>query len=295
MNKFEDIPQAIISDVQRFSIAYDKPMVYHLKDWSFQNHFFTNFKSSANSLTVMLHGAIDRTKKPFPNYQRWSWSADIHNSVLVLNDPTLLDNKLRIGWWQGDKDTYPLPDACKFIRLVLDELGFTSQQLMFYGSSAGGFASLMMAGHFRGSTALVNNPQTNCLAYRQRKVTRLLKQKFAGAPKDVLFDEDPTRFSVAHFYESINYIPAITYYQCIEDSHHYENHFQPFVQTIYKFKPLNFEPILYHQPHGNNNPHAPLDRATVVPIMNKAIHRMESYLQENCDAGALFRPTIASA
>ena len=59
MNKFEDIPQTIISDVQRFSIAYDKPMVYHLKDWSFQNHFFTNFKSSANSLTVMLHGAID--------------------------------------------------------------------------------------------------------------------------------------------------------------------------------------------------------------------------------------------
>jgi len=281
MDKFEDLPRTTILDLNYFSIIYDQPMVYHLKDWSFQNHFFTNFKRSTKSLTVMLHGAINRAKKPFPNYQRWSWSEDIQNSVLNLNDPTLLNNNLYVGWWQGDKENHPLPEACKFIRLVLDKLGFSNQQLVFYGSSAGGFASLMMAGHFKGSTALVNNPQVNCLAYRLDKVTALLEQKFPGWSKEELFQSDPSRFSVTDFYQAIKYIPTIVYYQCMEDKFHYEQHFLPFVQAINKFKPLNFTPVLYHQFEGASNSHTPLGRAAVVPIINKIIGDIEAHLPGN--------------
>jgi hypothetical protein len=149
MTKLNDIKKNTIHSSAYFDLIYDEPVVNEFNYWPNPNHFFSYFKKGSRKLVVMLQGAIDRTKVLLPVFQRWSWSEDIKSSVLILNDLTLFDNHLKIGWWQGDENSYALPSACDFMSLVIRKLGYSIQDVLFYGSSAGGFAALMMAGHLK--------------------------------------------------------------------------------------------------------------------------------------------------
>ena len=150
MTKLNHIKKNTIHSIAEFELFYDQALVNELKDWEYPNHFFSYFKKESTKLVVMLQGAIDRTKIQLPIFQRWSWAEDIEASVLILNDPTLFGNDLRLGWWQGEEEQYAIPSAGEFIKLVIDKLGYSVKDLLFFGSSAGGFSALMMAGHLKG-------------------------------------------------------------------------------------------------------------------------------------------------
>ena len=226
----------------------------------------------------MLQGGIDRTKMQLPIFQRWSWAEEIKASVLILNDPTLFGNDLVLGWWQGNEEQYAIPSACEFIKLVVNKLGYSLNDLLFYGSSAGGFASLMMAGHLKGSMAIVNNPQTNLIKYHLGPVQDLLVNKFRGMPNEEVFEQYPTRISVSEWFKSIGYIPRIVYYQNVKDPFHFENHYQPFVQDLYQsgIDPNEFQSVLYTHSWG----HFPLERVKTVSIINDWLTKLSKLNQK---------------
>lgn len=266
MTTFNQIKKHGIPSTAEFEIFYDIPLVNELKEWDYPNHFFSYFKTESSNLVVMLQGAVDRTKVQLPVFQRWSWAEDIEASVLILNDPTLFGNDLRLGWWQGSEEHYAIPSACEFIKLVVEKLGFSLKDVLLFGSSTGGFSALMMAGHLQGSMAIVNNPQTNIMKYREEHIQYFLQTKFRGMSPKEAFDRYPTRFSVSEFFKGIHYIPRIVYYQNVKDPFHFETQYIPFVRELYQsaIDPNEFQSVLYTHDWG----HFPLERVKTVSIIN---------------------------
>ena len=275
----ETIPvrKNVIKSVADFAVIYDEPLINELKGWSYPNHFFSYFKKDATQLVVMFQGHVGRKRMTLPIFQRWSWAEAIDASVVVLNDPTLWGNDLNIGWWQGEQEQYALPIACEFVELLIDCLGHTKQDVLFFGSSAGGFVALMMAGHCEGSMALVNNPQTNILSYHEPHVRNLLNIKFGGISKEEASKQYPNRFSVSAFFQSIPSIPRIIYYQNTKDDFHFENHYLPLVNFIYQSgsDPNEFHSILYTHPYG----HDPLEKVKMIAIINDSLAELKNSKQ----------------
>ena len=170
------------------------------------------------------------------------------------------------------EDRYAIPSACEFIKLVIEKLGFSLKDVLLFGSSAGGFSALMMAGHLQGSMAIVNNPQTNILEYIQQYDPQFLQIKFRGMSPQEAFDRYPTRFSVSDFFKSIHYIPRILYYQNVKDPFHFETQYLPFVRELYQsaIDPNEFQSVLYTHDWG----HFPLERVKTVSIINHWLTRL---------------------
>lgn len=278
MTKLNHIKQNWIPSGAELEIFYDQPFVNELKDWPYPNHFFSYFKKGSTKLVVMLQGGIDRTKMQLPIFQRWSWAEEINASILILNDPTLFDNDLVLGWWQGSEEQYAIPSACQFIKVVINKLGYSCKDILFYGSSAGGFSSLMMAGYLKGSMAIVNNPQINLIKYHRGPVQDLWTNKFRGMSNEEVFERYPTRLSVSEWFKSIHYIPKIVYYQNVKDPLHFENHYRPFVQDLYQsgIDPNEFQSILYTHSWG----HFPLERVKTVSIINDWVRKLSELDQK---------------
>lgn len=212
----------------------------------------------SNKLLIMGQGAVDRNRKQLPVYQRKSWLDCFDCNVLILQDPTLyLTPTLRLGWAQGLKSHNPMATFVKIIRKVRTLLDIQNNNVVFFGSSAGGFVSLFLGGYFKGSTVVVNNPQTDIFRYHEAPVRSLLAAGFDGIEFDEYRSIFPSRYSVSKFYEEIQFVPEILYYQNICDTEHLENHCFPFVEGISGLQHAwhnNVDLKLYSDEKSGHNP-----------------------------------------
>lgn len=189
--------------------------------------------SESNHLVIFLQGAVDRSKRELPIFHRWSWAKDIPSNVLILSDPLLYRNdKLRIGWYVGAHNFDYIQKFSYFIKLLLKEIGIKKERVIFFSSSAGGYAAMAMATNIRGSLAVVNNPQTNVLNYHAGHVKDFLDVGFNGIPKDAVDDTMLFRFSLVERMKKQKFVPRIKYFQNIADKFHYNNHFLPFFNGV---------------------------------------------------------------
>ncbi len=180
-------------------------------------------------LFVLLSGAHDVERYPLPQFDRWSWSERYPGSVLCISDPTLYlaPKKLRIGWYVGNREHDWMEAMASLVKMLAGRLGISINDVICYGSSAGGFASLMLATRLGCATAVAINPQTDIFQYSKRFVDEFLGVAFEGARNDSLIDEMPTRFSaIAAFKNSVNAKCLIV--QNTLDVTHFKKHFSPF-------------------------------------------------------------------
>ena len=80
---------------------------------------------------------------------------EFEDTVIYYNDPTLYLGKLSLGWGQGELNRFYLQDIANILEIVFVKLKVDSKNVLFYGSSGGGFMSLILAGFVKGSTALL--------------------------------------------------------------------------------------------------------------------------------------------
>ncbi|AJI54738.1 hypothetical protein LA56_1016 [Francisella philomiragia] len=121
---------------------------------------------SFDNLLVMFNGAVDVSRAKYPVFQRKSFIEYINANILIINDNTLTeDNGLSLGWYQSAPEWNLQSDIVFLIKKYLMALEIKNESLFLYGSSAGGFIASIMATHFRGSTAIVNNPQVDVLKF----------------------------------------------------------------------------------------------------------------------------------
>lgn len=213
---------------------------------------YLSFKDS-KKLFVLFNGAID-LEKNYPYYQRWGWKEKFPGNVLYILDPLIKkyeQDKLNLAWYLGDRDVDYANLISDFVKGVADQLAV--DEIYSYGSSGGGFASLMLAKKMPQVYAIAINPQTNIFDYHKNAVEKYLSLAWQSDIQTAKKEIENIDFDVFDFSGKKCLIVQNTV-----DVFHYKNHFKKFLREnsiesdeneFMKSQGISY--ILYEHPNGH--------------------------------------------
>ncbi|MCE4955683.1 S9 family peptidase [Macrococcoides caseolyticum] len=243
-----------------------------LENYTFENGFNTDFAVNFENKTYYFHlkynekydniicfsnGAIDPSKKQPPLFQRSSWKSEFRATCLFIDDPTLHNNGLKIGWGQGSIESFALEKIAQIIDKLMISLNYSKEKVTFYGSSAGGYMSIYLATLLKGTKVIVNNPQTYVLNYHESAVNKLLEIIYPNLTLDEVKEKYAYRLSLTQAFSKFKNTPKMLYMQnraCVSDM---KGHADPFMKNIAKYKGIkdvNIEFYFYKHPKEGHNP-----------------------------------------
>lgn len=205
-----------------------------------QIHDFIYFPYNNQNLFVLCPSAIIRGKFPVPYFYRWLWAANgkFPGNVIVMSDPSfLLDPNLRAGWLVGTRENDATKNFASIINIFCKTLKISFKNLIFWGSSAGGFVAMQLSKYFPGSTAVSVNAQTDI--YKFEAYDRLYRIGFPGMTDDEINNLYSERLTVLANIDKLKH-NRIIMVQNIQDTHYYEKHFKPFVRKLVNDANLEF-------------------------------------------------------
>lgn len=187
--------------------------------------------NGSEKLLVVFHGALARETYTLPRWEFKRALAGFEGSILFLQDPTLyVHDNLTLGWYVGTEDD----DGHLMVRELVEKAiaVLEPRQVVFTGSSGGGFASLAVSAHFPDSTSLVFSPQTSIERYLQPHRTRLISSAFPNLdPSGIQLEHMKDRLDMGALY-STERLNKIYYIQNAGDLSHIEAHCIPFVEVV---------------------------------------------------------------
>ncbi len=140
LEKIEEIPNG------RFNIEYKGILfecVFHYKP--------------EEVLYVILNGAL--TQK-VPEFSRWSYYKFLSGSMLNISDPMYrIYDDLKLGWYYGNKEYDMREYIVEIVEKIAHILDVQNKNIIFWGSSGGGAATIECASLIKGARAVAINPQ----------------------------------------------------------------------------------------------------------------------------------------
>ncbi|MFD2830020.1 glycosyl transferase [Corticicoccus populi] len=234
-------------------------------------YFKLYLKTGSRKLVVFSNGALDITKKQPPVFMRSSWHEEIQANCLFIDDRTIHNNNLKIGWGIGSKERHYLKDYNKFVNHICTLLDIEKSSLIYYGSSAGGFMSIAMASANRGAKAIVNNPQTYVSRYHEAIVKKLYQQIFPDKSKKEIIAEYSDRLSLVNIMARNKNVPEIFYLQnrlCQSDM---DNHLTPLWKNMDRYK-LNSRKINFTLYNNRRAGHNPIGKEQTINYINTVVN-----------------------
>ena len=142
-------------------------------------------------LFVLFGGARTLTQKNLYSFSRWSYFPFMAGNVLSIVDPMFYKfPNLELGWYYGTQDINIYSYMYKLIYIIKRKYNFNN--LIFYGSSGGGYAALQCATYFKNSLAIAINPQIyiNKFGYSKEfyKITNIDLDKKDKYERNLLVD-----------------------------------------------------------------------------------------------------------
>lgn len=172
----------------------------------------------ASTTLVLFHAAVDLSAFTLPVFTGVNLGAELEANLVFISDPCL-DLGISTTWFTGDQKRPLQKDLVDILAHVQKELG--ARHLMFYGASAGGFASMFYSHAFPGSLAIASNPQTNIADFYPEHVTA-----YENAAWDGALAEAAAVTNLCGLYEE-SFPNTVIYLQNTCDAMHVENHMRP--------------------------------------------------------------------
>lgn len=217
-------------DIPKLEITTKKPFLLEVNKNGVKYEFFVRINKKSSKLLILGSGAYKPSTMTLPVFQRHSWIDELEESMIFYNDPTLYLDHLMLGWGFGDLKEHYLKNISMILKDLSDFFNYKNENIFYYGSSAGGFMSLMLASMMKSSTAIVNNPQTKVTNYYEVHVNKLMKT--LDITKEIAETEYDSRISVLSSFKKHNYIPKVKYLQNSVVEHDINNHLIPFVSQL---------------------------------------------------------------
>lgn len=245
--KFEELKNNILFD-EKVEVKINKDGI----DFYIKYHL----KRNSKKLIVFSNGAFNKSKGVLPVYNRHSWSNDFEENCIFIDDKTIHNTDLILGWGVGTKNRYFINDYSEIVKKFSEILFVDSNNVYYYGSSAGGYMSIMLAIRHRDSTAIANNPQTIVYNYFPYIVKNLFSEVFPKMERKEVIKNYNLRLSLSAVMKKRNYIPNLYYLQNREVEFDMNNHYRPFCERLNKHgldtSPINY--ILYSDKELGHNP-----------------------------------------
>jgi hypothetical protein len=185
----------------------------------------------------MGSGAMNYLEKRInpPYIERHSWVNDLEDSIIYYSDPTLyLGDHLLVGWGQGTIDRFYIKDIAAILEKLIAKTQISPSNVLFYGSSAGGFMALILAGYIKESVALVNSPQTCLTKWLKTPVKQVFELSYPKLSEQEIMSLYPERINVMKFYKHIKYVPKVYYLQNAYCELDMVDHVIPFIEGLQK-------------------------------------------------------------
>lgn len=200
--------------------------------------FLVNIKDNQEKVLVLGSGGIPeeytRSRKE-PYYNRFSWP--FQESIINYNDPThYLSDEFNGSWGVGTIDDWYLENIAAIIKKLTDKIyKYTDENkyknIIFHGSSMGGFMSIMLSILVENSTSIAEIPQLEVLN-QTGSGKNVLKHCFNGMSKKEANEKFGYRLNVIDLIKQRNYIPnAYLILDCSYDVD-FERQYKPFFDKL---------------------------------------------------------------
>lgn len=266
-------------DLKTFKMPSMDRFILEVNNNGVNFEFLFKINKSAKDLLILGSGAYDPNKMSPPVFQRHAWIDDFEETIIIYNDPTLYLGKITIGWGQGTEHRHYLQEQSQILEYIIGILEYEKESVYFYGSSAGGYMALMLSGFIKGTTALVNNPQTLVMNFWPVPVRDMLNASYPNLSKEEVEERFIHKINIVEFYKKISYVPPIHYIQNISATRDVEKHLVPFIDGLKELSEESFSTRLNLSLYANEDQgHKPLNKKETLAFINSVIQSKKSLL-----------------
>ena len=187
--------------------------------------------SQPRRLLVMLPGASRRARGHL-DFQRYTWAIDFPAYDLVsFSDPSLKPgNDIGLAWFQNSADRFGVDALAEGITRICAAGGYAQKDVVFFGSSGGGFTGLMLASRFPEARVIAINPQISLPKYSRKHFLQMLAVCYPGYPENVVLEKFGARMTVSP--DLVNRPAPVFVFQNNYDTQHVTHHLAPLLSEI---------------------------------------------------------------
>lgn len=234
-------------------------------------YFKLKYNKNNTNLLILSNGAINKKKRKPPVYMRSNWADDFEANCLFIDDKTVHDISINIGWGFGRENRFYIEDYSEIVIELCKKFNFKSEAVFYYGSSAGGFMSTMLAILHKGSTAIVNNPQMFVFQYDERAVNSFYSKVLPNFKKTDIKRKYLYRLSTISLMRIKKNIPRLFYIQNRAATDDMDKQVTRF-QTKIKNYELDNSKIQYLFYYDEELGHSPLGKTESVNLVNRIMN-----------------------
>ena len=242
--------------------------------------FYSSVNTGNKKLLVMLPGATKRARGEF-DFQRYSWADEFDGfDFMSFSDPTIRsDNDLSIGWFQNSEKAFGIDALAIFIKMLIERDYYKAEDIIIFGSSAGGFTGLKLSEQLPLCPVLAINPQLYLYRYSASHFNAMVGYSYANLERE----EAVAKYSPTRFVVNLN-VPErespIYIFQNLHDEHHLNRHLKPLIKDysgMLHESEMNDEAIksaglnvIYYQDEKSG--HSPPDRNNTVAMIKSVLN-----------------------
>lgn len=236
-------------DLENYKVKEDLLYILEVKKDNVKYEYLINHRTDNDKLIVFNNGAIAGGNVKVPIFQRHSWANMIKTSSVFCMDPTLYVNDLSVGWGIGKNDNYYLENSSLILKTIIQKMNIKLEDTVIYGTSAGGFLSIIMGIYLKGAKVVADNSQLDVSNWAFiSAVDYIMEYCFDNIGTALKY---PERFNVVDSFIKNDYVPKI--YLHVNLCSKVDNSMQlaPFLERIETMKNVteynNIEIILHYE------------------------------------------------
>lgn len=203
LDDLSELPTAFTQDNGQFQLR--------VMSGSVQIDAIVRLSPRPKGLLCFLPSAQDRSKPPnVPYFPRWSWEQEfIEYDFIVLSDPVLrMDLEVHSSWFLHNEIDV-IADISDFIDALLAARRTRPADVLFYGSSMGGFAAIALASIVRGARAVAEVPQIDMTKFPELNALHQVDEMLGGSGAlDKLSKLHPERTNVLERVLAEKHLPS---------------------------------------------------------------------------------------
>ncbi len=195
-------------ELDHYEIQNDRLYVLRVMRGGVPYEYLINRRSDNDKLVVFNNGAIAEGDITVPVFQRHSWANMMKTSSVFCMDPTLyLNGFLQVGWGIGKNEDYYLENSSLILKKIIEKMEISLENTVIYGTSAGGYLSIIMGIYLKGAKVIADNAQLDVRNWIYKEaLSAVITFAFDNIGDALNYKE---RFSIIDAFEKHGYVPKI--------------------------------------------------------------------------------------
>lgn len=203
-----------------------KQLTIYAIQWSGVTFEFA-IRCPAGAKTAVVVGSGDIGQQASrPAFSRISWAGKLPGCAIYYFDPTVYAGKSTLCWGYGTNQRWYLENIAVLVKKILDRLGISLADTLFFGSSGGGYMSILLASMLHGRATAIN-PQFLLEKWVPKNV-RSFRESVLEPEEELI----PERIDAAKLIQREGFFPPIHVWQNICSAFDVKEQLTPFLCQI---------------------------------------------------------------